>query len=339
LADANWIRGYADAWPELFVDFAEEGLSEEEQSGFVQSTIQIATVDDRLVAIPYGIAPTVVFAYLPLWDMEDINDILENGWTWDDYKTMGEQIRSVHGTDVHMTAYNMRGDDRLYRTMTAQKGEWLVDADLAVQVGNAISIQAMTHVRSLFEDDILSHIDTGDFRSLMKNGQIAAQVHGFFVGGQMKDVAPEMSGDWMILPLPRWSDMDRSDAITGGSYLYVNDTASTTVKDKSLDFVKWFTLNPENAIQALEVGGIYPALLESYETDAFMNGQDPYFNDQYVLKVVSDFTKQAPAIYPSKNNAFNYDAFVTAQEKILFQAADLTQALNEARDAILTNAS
>jgi ABC-type glycerol-3-phosphate transport system substrate-binding protein len=252
---------------------------------------------------------------------------------------IGEKIRSVEGNDVYMTTYNMRGDDRLYRTMTAQKGEWMMGADLEVQIGNAISLEAMTKVHEFFDNQIVSHIDTGDFRSLMKNGQIAAQVHGFFVGGQMKDVAPEMAGDWIILPLPRWSDMDRSDAVTGGSYLYVNDTVSQTDKQKSIDFVTWFSMHAENAIQALEVGGIYPALLESYETDAFLNAQDPYFDNQYVLKTVSNVTKFAPAIYPSTYNAFNYDALIAAQEKILFSESDLTEAMHEARDAILNNAT
>jgi len=44
LADSNRIRGYADAWPDLFVDFKSEGLSEQDRERFMQSTIQIATV-------------------------------------------------------------------------------------------------------------------------------------------------------------------------------------------------------------------------------------------------------------------------------------------------------
>ena len=89
---------------------------------FVSSTIEVATINNKLVAMPYGIAPTYVFAYKPLWDTNVINDILENGWTWDDYKTVGLDIISNNtDKDVFMTAYNMRGDDRLYRTMTSQK--------------------------------------------------------------------------------------------------------------------------------------------------------------------------------------------------------------------------
>ena len=101
-----------------------------------------------------------------------------------------------------MSAYNMRGDDRLYRTIVSQKGEWLMNKDYDVQVGNENSKYAMNLVKRMYDEKVLGHIDTGDFKSLMKNNKVAAEIHGFFVGGQLKDIAPEMKGDWEILPLP-----------------------------------------------------------------------------------------------------------------------------------------
>ena len=161
-----------------FLDFNEYGITNEMKSKLVESTVDLATIGDKLVAMPYGIAPTVVFAYTPLWNQETLNDVIENGWTWADYHAIGLEIKSQH-TDVYMTAYNMRGDDRIYRTMTSQKGEWMMASDLSVEIGNTNSVEAMTMIKDMFDDGVIGHIDTGDYKGLMKNGQIAAQVHGF----------------------------------------------------------------------------------------------------------------------------------------------------------------
>jgi lactose/L-arabinose transport system substrate-binding protein len=335
LLDSNNVRRYYDAWPSLFVDFNKQGVNSNMKSTLVSSTVGLASIDNKLIAMPYGIAPTVVFAYKPLWDQEKLDDILENGWTWQDYIEIGLEIQTLH-PNTYMTAYNMRGDDRLYRTMTSQKGEWMMSSDLTVQLSNPNSIAAMTLIKSMHSQGIVGHIDTGDYKGLMKNGQVAAQIHGYFVGGQMKDVAPEQSGEYVILPLPKWDGDSRSDSITGGSFLYVN--SSSKGSKYAISFVKWMTLEVDNAIAALQIGGIYPALIPAYESDYFNTTLDPYFSSRRVLYEVSQFTKMALPIYPSKYMSFNYTKLVTAQEKILFLSIPVQTALDEAKTAIEDNA-
>ena len=337
LGDAMRMRGYFDMWPDLFYDFNQTDLTNDELARFVPSTVEIATIGDKLLAMPYGIAPTYVFAYVPLWEQDDIDDISSNGWTWPDYETIGLKIKAANpATTIYMTAYNMRLDDRLYRTMTSQKGEWFMDADLNVQVGNEISIQAMTWVKQFLDSDVVGHVDSGDYRSMMINGQIAAQIQGFFLSGQIKDVGQATSGDWMLLPLPSWEEGESSASITGGSYLYVNNLLKG--HDKAADFVKWYTLNADAVVAGLDIGGIFPALLDAYETDYF-DTEDAFFGGQKYLKDVAQNVHQAPAIFPSQFNAFNYDAFINAQESILFNQGDLVGMLTEARNAILANAA
>ena len=82
-----------------------------------------------------------------------------------------------------MTSFNMRNDDRVYRTMVSQKGQWLMDKELNVQVNNEISIAALTRVKDLYDSNLINHIDTGDYRVLMKNGKVAAQIQGVLLEG------------------------------------------------------------------------------------------------------------------------------------------------------------
>jgi len=333
LVDSMKLRGYYDLWSELFSEFK---IKNSESEKFVSSTIDVATIDGKLIAMPFGIAPTYVFAYKPLWDETDIQEILTNGWTWDDYKTIGLSIIAEHSQDeVYMTAYNMRGDDRLYRTMTSQKGEWFMSENQDVQVGNLISIQAMSKVKDFFDSGVVGHIDTGDYKSLMINGQIAAQIQGFFLGGQIKSIGEDTSGDWILLPLPSWEEGESSASITGGSYLYAN--AFSNQKKEAQKFIEWYTLNADALVTGLEIGGIFPALRDTYNHE-FFSQEDPFFGNQKYLEQVASNIHEAPAIFASKYNSYNYNQFIVGQENILFNDFLIEDTLDDLRDDLQNNA-
>jgi cellobiose transport system substrate-binding protein len=336
LGDSIYMRSYFSKWSELFVDFNKYDLTDELKQEFLTSTIDIVTYNDKLLALPYGIGPTVVFAYRPLWNEEVLLDVITNGWTWEDYLNIGIDITTNH-PGTYMSAYNLKSDDRLYRSMVSQYGEMFVDEYLNVQVGNQTSILAMNKIDEMFEKGVLGHINSGDFRTDMVNGNIAAQVHGFFVGGQLKSAGPETSGNWVILPLPSWLPNESSSSITGGSYLYVNNTIKNAHKSKAVDFVKWYTLNVENSLKGLEIGGIYSPLMNAYESDVYLNTEDPFFGNQKVLLDTANFSKNALPIYPSQFFAYNLSQFVLAQERIIFNDESIVVSLAEVKRNIIQN--
>ena len=336
LGDSIYMRSYFSKWADLFVNFKNYGLNESEESKFLNSAVELVTYQEKLLALPYGIGPTVVFAYRPLWNSTVIEDILENGWTWDDYIRYGLEIK-VSNPNVYMSAYNLKSDDRMYRTMVSQYGEMFLDQNLNVQVGNATSILAMNKIAEMFDKGVLGQINSGDFRTQMVEGNIAAQVHGFFVGGQLKTAGPNTSGDWVILPLPSWLPGANAASITGGSYLYVNNTIVNSKKSKAVDFAKWYTLNVENSLKGLEIGGIYSPLLAAYENNVYLNSEDSFFGNQKTLADTARFSKDALPIYPSQYFAYNLNQFVLAQEAVLFNDALIGEALLQARTNIITN--
>lgn len=318
LCDGMNVLSYYDIWSDIFIDLSKD-VDSVELNKLVPSTLDTVQVDDKLIGLPLDVAPTVVFANTKLWSEEDLINVKTNGWTWEDYNEIGLKIKKAKGNDIEMTSFNKRGDDRVYRTMTSQKGEWFMNKDYECYVGNENSVAAMNTIKKMKDNGVVGHIDTGDYKSLMKNNKIAAQIQGFFLGGQLKDVAPEMKGNWTVLPLPKWDKNDETSAsITGGSYLYANSKLTGENKKQAIEFIKWMTLNEETSMQSLKVGGVYPALRTSYENDFFKKTKDPYFTNDSVWGDVSNWSKDATAIVATKYNAFNYDVFIKAQEKILF---------------------
>lgn len=336
LGDAINMRAYIAQWEDIFVNFAEYGVTEEFQNQFVRSTIDLVKYGDKLYAMPYGIGPTVVFAYIPLWEKTDLEKVRAEGWTWEEYIEIGEKLKQKL-PDCYMSAYNMRSDDRLYRTMVSQLGEWFMDKDLNVQVGNPNSISAMTMIKEMYDTNLIKHFDTGTYQTEMATGKIAAEIHGFSTSGQIKSAAPDMNGNWEILPCPSWTKGGNSASITGGSYLYVNNSISEDKKQNCIDFVKWYTLSDENVLQGLKIGGIYTPYLPAYDTDFFNSSTDDYFNGQKVYKDVADYTKSAIAIYPSEFFEYNLSVFTSAQEQILFNGQDIKTQLDIAKNAMNSN--
>lgn len=312
-----WANHY-DKFPNLFANLNELGIDQETVDLFPEATTKVVTNSDgELYALPYGIGPTVVFAYKPLWDATfgdvKLDEISQNGWTWEEYKQLGIILNTSH-SDCYMSAYNLSGDDRLYRTIVSQSGQWLLNENKEVMVGNAVSIYAMTILKNFVDHKVIFHEESGDYKTMMKSGKLAAQIQGYWLSGQIKDLAPELSGDFRILPLPSLTEGGISASITGASYLYLNDDSKN--KTKAFEFMKWYTTNPENVIKGMKIGGIFPALTTAYTQDDF-TASDNYFGaDNYLADVVKNIETAQP-IYPSQYFNQNYDLFKQAQAKIL----------------------
>lgn len=340
LGDWIYMRKNYELFPELFADLSENVTSSELEL-FPNFAIDVVTNDDgELYALPFGIGPTVTFVYAPLFNEvgisnEMISEIQQNGWTWDEYYSIGEDIHQLNDEN-YMSAYKLSGDDRLFRTMSSQKGYWFMDENSNITVSNQVAQDSLTKLDQFYDNDIVKHVDSGDYKSLMIDGKIAAQIQGFWLSGQIKNLAPEQSGDWRILPCPSWTSEDTGASITGGSYLYVNNQSE--MKEEAIEFIKWQTMEVDNVLRTLEVGGIFPVLKEVYEDNRFL-ATDEFFGTHNYLLDVSRNVEEAKPIYPSKYNAFNYDTYIQAQYNVLFSDEDVLSELVQAATLMNNNKS
>lgn len=338
LGDWIYMRSNYELFPELFANLS-NNVTEAQLEAFPDfSTEVVKNADNELYALPFGIGPTVTFVYKPLIDeVVDadtyIQNVRQNGWTWDDYISLGKLLNQEN-SEYSMSAYNLSGDDRIFRTLVSQKGYWFMDREQNVTINNQFSQDALNKLSNMYNDNVVTHVDSGDYKSLMVDGKLAAQIQGFWLSGQIKDLAPEQSGDWAILPCPSWDLSEPGDSVTGGSYLYVNNASSH--KQEAIDFMIWQTMNVDNVIRALQVGGIFPVLEAAYSDDRFI-AEDSYFgNGNYLLDVANIVTSAKP-IYPSKYNSFNYDTYISAQYNVLFNDSDVVSELNNAAVLMLNN--
>jgi len=338
LGDWIYMRSNYELFPELFATLSDD-VSDSELLGFPDFAVEVVkNNEDELFALPFGIGPTVTFAYVPLFEelgytQEDLEDIQNNGWIWDEYLSIGESLHELDD-NYYMSAYNLSGDDRIFRTLSSQKGFWFMDKNQNVTIGNDTSQESLRKVYQMYQNNVIQHIDSGDYKSLMIDGKIAAQIQGFWLSGQLKSLAPEQAGDWMILPCPSWSETEKGDSVTGGSYLYVNNFSES--KNEAIDFIKWETMNVENVIRTLEVGGIFPVLKDAYDDEGFL-ATDNFFGDHNYLLDVASIVTSAKPIYPSKYNGYNYDVYINAQYKVLFEDADIPTELSSTATLMINN--
>ena len=340
LGDWVYMRSNHELFPELFADLS-SNVSNDELNYFPNfSTDVVKNGDGELYALPFGIGPTVTFVYTPLMNEagvtnEQLTIYQEQGWTWDQYYSIGLDLQEVN-SDYHMSAYNMSGDDRLFRTMNSQKGYWFMDENSIVTIDNADSQASLTKVNNMYVNNVVKHVDSGDYKSLMVDGKLAAQIQGFWLSGQIKDLASDQSGDWRILPCPSWTTEDSGASITGGSYLYVNDQSN--MKQEAIDFIKWQTMEVDNVLRTLEVGGIFPVLSAVYDDDRFTATDEFFGSHNYLLDVAGNVSDAQP-IYPSKFNGFNYDIYIQVQYNVLFNQESVLLELQAAATLMTSNKS
>lgn len=340
LGDWIYMRSNYEMFPGLFTNLSDY-VSVDEINKFPNFATEVVTnEDDELYALPFGIGPTVTFGYVPLLNQagltnDEITNIQVNGWTWDEYYQIGQNVHAL-GEDYYMAAYQLASDDRIFRTLTSQKGYWFMDENQTVTLDNQVSQDSLFKLKNFYDNDIIKHVDNGDYKSLMAEGKIAAQIQGFWLSGQIKALVEDQSGDWRILPVPSWTEATTGASITGGSYLYVNGQSEH--QSVAVEFIKWMTLEKDNVLRTLEVGGIFPVLSEAYSDDRFV-ASDTFFGTHNYLQDVSRNVNEALPIYPSKYNRFNYDTYTTAQYEVLFNNKDIVDELSNAATLMRNNKS
>ncbi len=187
-----------------------------------------------------------------------------------------------------------------YQSFLAPSGGNLMNDDATQYTFNneagVKALQLMSDAANVYKVGKLWSYDTdGDPSVALKAGDVMAIMNGSWYATELPSVAPDMSGQWAMAPLP-WGDANRKyDASTGGACLSIPKKAAEP--ELAWEFLK-FTMTPESQIEYYKIVSGVPSLKTSW-TDSAFDEVNPYFG-QATGRLVAEWSlRTMPMQLPS----------------------------------------
>ncbi|MCU1438334.1 MAG: extracellular solute-binding protein family 1 [Naasia sp.] len=258
----GWLADLSDAFPDL-ADSVDPG------------SLEAATIDDTLVAMPYQTSTNLMYYNKALLDAAGQSYPSadpEERLTWE---SMTELATGAHGAGA---PYGLVFDqiDRYYQlqplAMSAGGGPGASgDGNLTPDVSNDGWIKAFTWYGSLFDDGLSPRgIAVGETPDLFAGGQVAYYVGGPWWATKFED---EAAFDFGVAPFPAFEGGEASTP-TGGWSLGLNPNSEKA--NAAAIFMKFFGLEDGGYAQYLTALAVPPSNLDGaeafYSAEAF---EDP----------------------------------------------------------------
>jgi lactose/L-arabinose transport system substrate-binding protein len=256
--------------------------------------------------VPFDAGPAGVFYRVDLFEEAGIDaDQIE---TWDDFIEAGHTLREE--LDVALTGIDINNDDGVYRIMLNQQGTFYFNEEGEINLNSQESIQAMEVVKRLHEEGLNENLVGWDaWLGGLANGNVATAPSGAWLTGSLTEQAPNLEGDWDVMPLPAFEEGGNRAANLGGSNYMIS--ANSENPDLAYDFMAFFATSEEVQLAAME-GGLFPSLNTIYGEGVF---SEPvaYFNDQPIWEMFAGMMEDIPYANYTGNYAVARDEAETAQ--------------------------
>ena len=139
------------------------------------------------------------------------------------------------------------------------------DKDGNTQVDSEASIQAMETCKKMYDAGItFNNSSWDDMVAGMGADKFACIADAVWMVGSIKEAAPDQSGKWAVMELPRFqADKEAQGASNGGSVLAVPSDSKSTEASKA--FVKFVMENVDANVEGFQNYGLYPSYLKALD--------------------------------------------------------------------------
>jgi len=284
--------------------------------------LKAMSYDDQVLAMLYD------FDVYALYYRADIFEEmgLSVPTNWDELMAVGKKLGDAGKGQYAIMPDTFHAAQFIYEN----GGSILTPDDSAVAFNQPEGVEAVEYYASLDKEGagyVWSFEEGWEITPGLKDGRIAMFSDGPYYMGILKDAAPEMSGQWKVATHPY---SKQPGSYLGGTGLVI--PAKAEHPDAAWKFIE-FAMTKENQIGVFENAGAAPALLEALQSDE-VNAPDPYFGNQRTLEVFLKAMDTArPFPYVRAWNQID-EAFTAALEEILFNDADVKEALDNAAETI-----
>lgn len=282
----------------------------------------LSTVDGKIIAYPWDSGPCGMFYRSDLFEEAGIK--AEDIVTWDDFIEAGKVLKEKTG--VNMLCMAESRNDTTYRLLMMEGGGFYFDKDGNTQVDSDVSIQAMETCKKMYDAGItFNNSSWDDMVAGMGADKFACIADAVWMVGSIKEAAPDQSGKWAVMELPRFqADKEAQGASNGGSVLAVPSASKSTEASKA--FVKFVMENVDANVEGFQNYGLYPSYLKALESDVFKEG-DEFFGGQQIFDLFTEVGKTVPQVNYTSNFAEALEMSKNSMANILLNDEDPAEVL------------
>jgi ABC-type glycerol-3-phosphate transport system substrate-binding protein len=247
----------------------------------------------KLYAIPWDIGPCGVFYKRSIFKKYDIDPNAID--TWDDYIEAGKKLVERSDGETRMLFLPSNDLMSLFEILMQQNGSQVFDAEGRISINSPKMLQALQVLQRLFHSGIGTNaqIWTHAFYSSFNNTTVATYPTGVWMGGIIKDYAPDTSGDWGVFRLPALYPGGLHTSTLGGSILVIPDQCPD--KTAAWSYIKYALCTVEPQIEQYRKFDLFPAYMPAFD-HPFFDEPDPFYGGQKVRRLFAQDVELIPIL-------------------------------------------
>lgn len=301
-----------------------------DMSQFYEPAVDELTSGDKLYGIPLTVDTRVIFYNKDMFaeagvDPASIQD-------WESLEQAAVRLTKWNGSVLAQAGFSLK-DVGLFNNWIAQAGGQMIDDSVTPPVtafNTEAGIAVLDYWDKLLNEDKVYQLgfEDGLGGDGFKAGKVAMTFNGPWVLEQYKEAGVSFG----VIGQPKGPTGDRH-AMMGGFGLAIPNKAKHA--DEAWEFIKWWTMQPENGVEFCKISGNMPANKEA--------AQDPYFAEDEVFRVFNEAYEYAGI----RSKVFGYSdveglALIPQLQKFMAGEIDAAKALSNAQsqgDSILSDAA
>lgn len=239
--------------------------------------------------IPWDASPTAVFYNTKLFEQYGLTP--DDITTWDDYIAAGKKIVAESNGQVMMLPARPEEARFLWEMMALQQGAGLFDADMNLMIEGEAYLNACETTKRIFEAGITANAPLWEqaWYDGFNLGHWATIPHAVWMGGIIRDNAPDQAGHYTVTRFPAMSENGNyaTQGFDFGSALVIPSQSQN--KELAWAFVQYAQLTPEGQLSQYTQGDLFPSMTTPEVLEApIFSEPDPYFHNDPIRQVFAD---------------------------------------------------
>ena len=296
--------------------------------------LEVFTYEGKTLGAPQSLSAMVLYYRKDLFKEFGIKpaDLA----TWKSFEQTGASLMKEHNQRL------MALDGTHFDVLLRQKGSDLFDAKGKPLPDFETAVDLMAWLGSLAERQIAVMPDRGTifdpvfFSGDLETGEVLCVMGADWYGLDLfQQFAPDMKGQWGILPLPAWTDAKgklgpRTATFAGQGLMICKKNPQV---DEAWKFIEFVMKDPDANAERFKQGNSFPAYMPAWKDKRLLAKHD-YFQ-QSMGKVLIELAKEIP---PLQVNPKRPQAIFLMQENyfgsVMFQALTARDAMNQYLEAL-----